>query len=188
MARPLSPEKRQSILDAAAELIAAQGVGVSTAAIAKLAGVAEGTLFTYFPTKDDLLNELYLHLSRDLAGALTAEEPRGDAQARIAHYMRALIGWGVSNQVAHKAKSQLRASDRLSSATLRSAGALFQDVRRVVEGSLAGRVRPELMAYHTDSIFPGLAEITIEAILARPRDRELLMQACCGLFWKGSRA
>ncbi len=55
MARPLSEEKRQALLDAAAEFVASLGTGASTAKIAKAAGVSEGTLFTYFPTKDDLL-------------------------------------------------------------------------------------------------------------------------------------
>ena len=46
MARPLSEEKREAILEAAAELVAQMGTGASTANIAKAAGVAEGTLFT----------------------------------------------------------------------------------------------------------------------------------------------
>ena len=58
MARPKSPEKREAILNAAAEEIANSGLGVATAKIARRASIAEGTLFTYFPTKDDLLNAL----------------------------------------------------------------------------------------------------------------------------------
>ena len=46
MARPLSEAKRDAILAAAAQLVAAQGVGASTAQIAKAAKVAEGTVFT----------------------------------------------------------------------------------------------------------------------------------------------
>ena len=67
MARPLSEEKRQALLDAAAEFVASLGTGASTAKIAKAAGVSEGTLFTYFPTKDDLLNQLFLEIEADLA-------------------------------------------------------------------------------------------------------------------------
>ena len=44
------------ILDSAQELIAKHGFnGTSTASIAKLAGVAKGLLFYYFPAKSDLL-------------------------------------------------------------------------------------------------------------------------------------
>ena len=56
MARPKSEEKRLQLMLAAAEAVAERGVGAPTALIAKLAGVAEGTLFRYFPTKEALLN------------------------------------------------------------------------------------------------------------------------------------
>ncbi|HET8853867.1 MAG TPA: TetR family transcriptional regulator, partial [Ktedonobacteraceae bacterium] len=50
MARPKSQDKRNAILAAAIELIAEQGLSVPTSKIAHVAGVAEGTLFTYFET------------------------------------------------------------------------------------------------------------------------------------------
>lgn len=56
MARPLSEDKHNAILAAAAEAVAALGMSAPTARIAAGAGVAEGTLFTYFPTKDVLFN------------------------------------------------------------------------------------------------------------------------------------
>src|SRR3569833_3329469 len=60
LARPRSDQKRQAILDAAVELFADRGIGhAPTSAISSAAGVAEGTLFTFFITKDELLYELY---------------------------------------------------------------------------------------------------------------------------------
>lgn len=52
MARPLSEEKRNAILMAAAENVATDGLAARTAKIATAAGVAEGTVFTYFATKE----------------------------------------------------------------------------------------------------------------------------------------
>ena len=57
MARPRSGEKRNAIITAAIKIIAAQGLSAPTAMIAKEAGVSNGTLFTYFGTKADLLNQ-----------------------------------------------------------------------------------------------------------------------------------
>ncbi|HEX7468121.1 MAG TPA: TetR/AcrR family transcriptional regulator [Methanobacterium sp.] len=55
-------EKKQSILDASLKLFVENGFhGTSTAEIAKTAGVATGTLFHYFKTKEELINSLYLH-------------------------------------------------------------------------------------------------------------------------------
>jgi AcrR family transcriptional regulator len=54
-------EKKQKILDAALQLFVKRGFhGTSTAEIAKTAGVATGTLFHYFKTKEELINSLYL--------------------------------------------------------------------------------------------------------------------------------
>ena len=51
MARPLSEEKRTAILEAATEVVAMLGVSAPTAKSPKEAGVAEGTLLTYFANK-----------------------------------------------------------------------------------------------------------------------------------------
>ncbi|GGA40695.1 hypothetical protein GCM10010917_27430 [Paenibacillus physcomitrellae] len=51
------------------------GASASTIKIAKKAGVAEGILFVYFPTKDDLLNQLFLDLKSDLMGFIIIDYP-----------------------------------------------------------------------------------------------------------------
>jgi AcrR family transcriptional regulator len=53
------PDNRSKILEAAQHLFAQQGFGnTPTSLIAKKAGIAEGTIFRYFPTKKDILVEL----------------------------------------------------------------------------------------------------------------------------------
>ncbi|ELW9307478.1 helix-turn-helix transcriptional regulator, partial [Klebsiella pneumoniae] len=53
MARPKSEDKKQALLEAATAAFAQSGIAASTSAIARSAGVAEGTLFRYFATKDE---------------------------------------------------------------------------------------------------------------------------------------
>ena len=55
------PDRKQQILSAATTLFLEQGVGVSTARIAKAAGVSNGTLFNAFPTKQILIDAIYKH-------------------------------------------------------------------------------------------------------------------------------
>jgi len=95
MARPRSDAKRNAILDAATRVIAVEGVSAPTAKIAKLARVAEGTLFTYFNNKDELLNELYLQLKTELRETLAAEALSATKVARILQARRRAIrpGW-----------------------------------------------------------------------------------------------
>jgi len=50
MAGSKSEERRQAIIDSAIKLITRDGLGPATAAIAKEAGVTNGSVFTYSPT------------------------------------------------------------------------------------------------------------------------------------------
>src|SRR5258708_25504473 len=84
MPRPRSEDRRNAILSAGARVIASQGLAAPTAAIAKEAGVSNGSLFVYFDTKAALLNELYVALKTEMTAAATAGldaggEPREQA-------------------------------------------------------------------------------------------------------------
>ncbi|WP_225766642.1 TetR/AcrR family transcriptional regulator [Inquilinus sp. Marseille-Q2685] len=189
MARPLSEEKRDAILAAAAELIAALGLGASTAKIAKAAGVAEGTLFTYFPTKDDLLNQLFLEIETDLAAAVLAAGPAGsDPRDRVRQLWDRMIDWGLANPVRRKALRQLKVSGRIRADILRRFDVQFREARAVVEQSLAGHCDPARMPFYIDTVLLGLAEIVMDAITANPKDQEPIRQAGFDLFWKGTAA
>lgn len=61
-------DKRTAIIKAALKLFTERGFqGTSTAQISKDAGVATGTLFNYFPTKEDLINNLYFEVKGELS-------------------------------------------------------------------------------------------------------------------------
>ncbi len=99
MARPKSEDKKQALLEAATAAFAQSGIAASTSAIARSAGVAEGTLFRYFATKDELLNELYLAIKlrpvRTMIAGLDPDEKRPKENAR--NIWNSYIDWGVRN-------------------------------------------------------------------------------------------
>ncbi|WP_299568790.1 helix-turn-helix domain-containing protein [uncultured Shewanella sp.] len=66
-------DKKQAILDAALILFVEQGFhGTSTASIARKSGVATGTLFHHFPTKEALLNHLFVAVKQEFADSITS--------------------------------------------------------------------------------------------------------------------
>jgi AcrR family transcriptional regulator len=90
VARPKSEDKRNAILDAATRLFAERGLAAApTSEISSLAGVAEGTLFTYFGTKDELINSLYRELKLELADAMMSDFPR---KTKCSHQAAACLG------------------------------------------------------------------------------------------------
>ena len=71
---PLRPgiDKREAILGAALRLIARSGLhDTPMSAVAREAGVAAGTLYLYFSSKDAMINALYLEVLEDRSRALT---------------------------------------------------------------------------------------------------------------------
>src|ERR1700726_103168 len=98
MARPKSQDKRNALLAAAIELIAEQGLRVPTPKIAHGAGVAEGTLFTYFETKESLLNELYVELKREEREEMMRDYPvHASLQDRARHLWDTYVGLGITH-------------------------------------------------------------------------------------------
>jgi AcrR family transcriptional regulator len=85
-AQPLPAEERRSrILAAARPLVLSHGTDVTTRQLAAAAGVAEGTLFRVFESKEDLLVEA-ARSAFDVAdhlAELDAIEPAGDLEARV---------------------------------------------------------------------------------------------------------
>ncbi|WP_417762868.1 TetR/AcrR family transcriptional regulator [Shewanella sp.] len=188
MARPLSEKKREAILTAAAELIATSGTGASTANIAKAAGVAEGTLFTYFTTKDDLLNQLFLEIETDLAQTVMVNYPvTAGSRERIYHIWNQLIDWGVTNPTWRKVLRQLKVSDRITDESWQLSHNLFRESRALVEQAMTEHVAPERLSFYIDTVLIGLADMTIDAIAASPKPQhEHFIQSGFDLYWNGT--
>ena len=122
MARPKSEDKRNAILDAAARLFAERGLTAApTSEISKQAAVAEGTLFTYFKTKDDLINALYREIKLELADAMMSGFPRKQrVRTRLRHVWDGYVNWGVANREKRSVLAQLQVSGMLSKESIGS--------------------------------------------------------------------
>ena len=85
-------DKRERILAAAAKLIVQNGLQCSMSAIADQAGVATGSLYNYFDSKEDLVRGVYGRIAVDMTERL-AHPPAPDLthaariQAYIADYI-----------------------------------------------------------------------------------------------------
>lgn len=93
-------DKRTAIMEAALKLFTERGFhGTSTAQISKEAGVATGTLFNYFPTKEDLINSLYFEVKGKLSRSMgKGIETESTFQERLRRLWSNSINWGVDDQ------------------------------------------------------------------------------------------
>jgi len=84
----LDPARRERILDAAAKLIVANGLQCSMAAIADAAGVATGSIYNYFKSKDDLIRGVYTRLAATItANLVPSPADPGGPRERIMRYI-----------------------------------------------------------------------------------------------------
>lgn len=98
----MAKDRKQAILDAALTLFTQQGYhATSTASIAKAAGVATGTLFHHFASKDALLAELFLTIKQELAS-----EMQSNLDTSLPHKQAAASVWlsGLEWALSHPQK------------------------------------------------------------------------------------
>ncbi len=87
-------DKRERILAATAKLIVRNGLQCSMAEIASTAGVATGSLYTYFKSKDDLVRGVYAQLTEAIVAALIVEHDAATSpEARLRRYIEDYIAF-----------------------------------------------------------------------------------------------
>ncbi|HEJ8376857.1 TPA: TetR/AcrR family transcriptional regulator [Raoultella planticola] len=164
MARPKSEDKKQALLEAATAAFAQSGVAASTSAIARSAGVAEGTLFRYFATKDELLNELYLSIKSGLVKAmvsgLTPNEKRPKENAR--NIWDGYIDWSIRHPMEHKAIRRMALSERITDETRTRVREMFPELNEMCQLSVKPVFLSDAYSAFDDALFLSLAETTIE--------------------------
>ena len=163
MARPKSDEKRSAILEAATRVIVKQGLSAPTAGIAEEAGVANGSLFTYFETKAELFNQLYLELKREMASAAMKGLPEGaELRAQVFHMWRNWMNWAMSFPEKRRALAQLGVSDEITPATRAAGHKTMASIAELLERSRAnGPMRRASMGFVL-AIMNSVAEATMD--------------------------
>src|SRR6202158_603828 len=132
MARPKSEDKRNAILNAATRLFAERGLTAApTSEISKQAGVAEGTLFTYFETKDDLINALYREIKLELADAMMSDFPRKKkVGTKLRHVWDRYVNWGIANPNQRRVLKQIQVWGGLTEESKKAGFAPFAEIER----------------------------------------------------------
>jgi AcrR family transcriptional regulator len=184
MARPLSEEKRIAILNAAVDAVATLGLAAPTVKIARGAGVADGTLFVYFPTKETLLNELVLFIKDDLKQTVEAElVPTDDVERWLHGFWNRYIEWGLQSPEKYRAMRQLNASPALTDETRMRAQAMFAPFDDMIaEGLKKGVLRDQSVDF-VGSITDAMATMVLERAQQDPGNNEKYRRLGWSALW-----
>ncbi|MBI4818195.1 MAG: TetR/AcrR family transcriptional regulator [Deltaproteobacteria bacterium] len=181
--RTSKEDTRQRIIEAAVEVFAEQGFfGARVCDVAERAGVADGTIYLYFKSKDDLLLSLFREKMSEIVARLSAiaSEP-ASPEAKIRRYVSEHLAL-VEQQP--KLMQILTVEIRQSARFLRASGAALGFARYLAllssiidEGQSAGVFRKSLHPpVIARALFGAIDEISLSWVLDASRPRRALFE------------
>ena len=185
MARPKSEDRRSAIVSAAIRLIAAHGLDASTAAIAKEAQVSNGSLFTYFDTKADLLNQVYVDLKMEMAAVSLGSPPTDDnpseqMQQLWSHWMH----WAVSSPEKHKTIAHLMVSDDITLESREIGQRSMAGVTKLLERTHKnGPMRNAPMAF-VMAFISAVGNVTVDFMIQEPANADEHCKTGFDAMWR----
>jgi TetR/AcrR family fatty acid metabolism transcriptional regulator len=194
-AEPPPGPKRDAILRAATDVFAESGYfNAQVADVARAAGVAAGTVYLYFRSKDDLLASIFERSMRDaIAEGRAMAGGIRDPRERLRRFAALHLGrLGRDRNLAVVFQVELRQStkfmERFSSTLLRDYLGLIRDA--IADGQRAGMFRADIKATVAAKMFFGaLDEMATNWILSRRRySLEADADTVVDLFVNGARA
>ena len=185
MARHKSEDKRNAILTAATRVFAERGLEAATSTISGAAGVAEGTLFTYFATKDELINALYRELKLELGDTLLAGYPRRRrVKDRLHHVWNRQIDWGLAHPGAMQTLRRIEVWPGLTEASRAAAAAPFAEILALADAAEAeGLLRANLPRDLIVETEKAQVEVTVECIRRQPKRADQIRQLGFEMVW-----
>jgi AcrR family transcriptional regulator len=144
-------ETKEKILSAALRLFVEKGFNETpTSLISKEAGVATGTLFHHYQTKEQLINSLYLHCKDRLVRLMmdgVSSQP--SFRSKVKRMWENTIQWGIKNPMDYQFFMQFSYSAHISEKTHDEGFMMFSDMNRIfIEGAaleLVKKMDPELL-------------------------------------------
>ena len=173
-ATPVS-DKRAAILDAATSVFARCGFfGAQVADVARAAGIAAGTVYLYFRSKDEILTSIFDRMMHEAMAdgetALAGISDPVDRLRRIAHLHLARLGRDRNLAIVFQVelRQTTKFMERFSKTGLAEYLLLIQ--RTIEEGQLQGVFRTSMDPRMASKVFFGaLDEMATNWILSRRR-------------------
>ena len=184
MPRPRSDEKRAAILEAATRVIVMKGLSAPTMVIAKEAGVANGSLFTYFATKTDLFNQLYLELKMEMAVGAMNLPVDAEVRAQFFHLWKKWMNWAISNPEKRRALAQLSVSDEITPESRAVGHKMMAPVADLLERARAHGPMQKVSMGFLVALMNAVAETTMGFMTQDPANAKKHSKEGFDAFWR----
>ncbi len=119
-------DRKVQIIDAAIRLFAAEGLAVPTAKIARESGSSNGTLFNYFPSKQVLIDAVYLSIKEEIAAhVLHKVDPSIGIEDLLRHVWETYTRWAMNRPLRQRVGILLKMSNMISEEAAKSSDEIF---------------------------------------------------------------
>lgn len=185
-------DKKEAILNTALTLFVGRGFyGTPTSLISKEAGVATGTLFFYFKTKEELIDTLYLRIKAEAAEAMGQGLPEEkDTKGRLRHLWRNAVEWGAQNPAKMQFMEQFAHSPFISKTAREEGLTRFSFLHEyMIKGIEEGVIRDS-----DPSLLFSMMASSLSSVIARvvevddPGLRDAIIEQGMDFVWNGIRS
>lgn len=170
---------------AATRVIVKQGLGAPTAVIAKEAGVANGSLFTYFATKTDLYNQLYFELKLGMAAASLQDVPAsGPLREQFSRMWSNWMRWAIAEPDKRRALSLLGVSDDITQETRTSGHQVMAHIGALVERARANGPMRDAPFGLVAALMNSMADATMDFMAQDPANADAHCKVGFDALWR----
>lgn len=163
-------DKRQRILDAAIKLFNQNGFdNTPTALITKEASVATGTLFNYFTTKEELINQLYLECKDSLKANLiigTGEEVT--FRSKLKRIYTNFLAWSIEHNEKFFFFQQFSNSPYIGDATRSEGMSRFNDFIHLINDGIEQEIIKNIGIEYLGILIAGICTSNAYYYIANP--------------------
>ncbi len=181
-------DKKERLLEAALQLFVEFGFhNTPTSKIAREAGIANGTLFYFFPTKDDLVKALYLEvksrMAQDMAEAIQNKETLHDI---LQGYYTASLNWALQHKTEFRFMEQFNSSPYLKQIAEEEIKKNQQPLLQLLQDGIQNQVIKPLDVEIIFTLITGhvfsINQYLVAKQFAKPK-QDLVIQETFDLLW-----
>lgn len=170
---------------AACRVIAAQGLAAPTAAIAKEAGVSNGSLFLYFETKTVLLNALYVELKTEMGAVAVAGLPlEAEPREQLRHLWTRWLQWATTAPQKRRTLAQLEVAEDITEESHQSVRQTQRGMVDLLTRCLAGGPMEQVSLGFALTLASALADATMDAMIREPGQAQAHSKVAFEAVWR----
>ena len=175
------------IINSAIELFSSKGFqATSTTSITKHAGVGTGTLFLYFKSKDELINQIYLETKAELAKVIVTElDENLPLKARLKFIWDKTAWWAVRNAQKFQFIAQFSNSPFINNITKEEAIGDFLFVFDLIHEGISNQIFAPIADEFVYSLINSHLNGCVLYLLANDKNREDSINQSFQILWKG---